>query len=70
MRTIKEIKQRIKVKTTRLHRYDERNNKFAQNRLFQNNPKFLFEKIERKGTQNNVKSNAEKSSKLWSNICS
>ena len=38
----KEIKQRIKAKTTKLLKYDERNNQSVQNRLFQTNRKLLF----------------------------
>ena len=64
-RFIEEIKQRIKAKTTKLHKYDERNNQFLQNRLFPTNPKLLFEKIVGKSRQNNVKPNAEESRKLW-----
>ena len=67
---VKEIKQRIKAKTTRLQKYDERNNHFVQNRLFQSNQKLLFEKIEVKSRQNDVKPSAEESRKFWSNIWS
>ena len=45
---IEEIKQRIKVKTTKLQKYDERNNRFVRNRLFETIQKLLFEKIEGK----------------------
>ena len=42
---IEETKQRIKVKTTKLQKYDERNNQFVQTGFCQSNQKLLFEKI-------------------------
>ena len=48
---IKKIKQRIKAKTSKLQKYDERNNQLTQNRLFHTNQKRLFEKIEGKSKQ-------------------
>ena len=53
---IAEIKQRIKAKTTKLQKYDERNNQFVLKRLFQSNERLLFEKIEEKSRQTDVKS--------------
>ena len=46
---IEETKQRIKVKTTKLQKYDERNNQFVQTGFCQSNQKFLFEKIGGRG---------------------
>ena len=47
---IEELKQRVKAKAAKIKKYEERNNQFLQNRLFQTNRKRLFEKsMERKG---------------------
>ena len=62
---IEEIKQRRKAKTTKFQKYDERNNQFAQT-----TQKLLFEKIEGKSRQSDVKPNAEESRNFWSNIWS
>ena len=35
--TIKELKQRVKAKATKIRKYEERNNQYKQNRLFQSN---------------------------------
>lgn len=43
---IEELKQRIKAKTAKIKKYEERNNQYIQNRLFQTNQRLLFEKIE------------------------
>ena len=67
---IEETKQRIKVKTTKLQKYDERNNQFVQTGFCQSNQKLLFEKIGRKISQNVVKPNGEESRKFWSHVWS
>ena len=43
---VEELKQRIKAKTAKIRKYEERSNQFMQNRLFQTNQKRLFEKLE------------------------
>ena len=43
---VEELKQRIKAKTAKIKKYEERSNQFLQNRLFQTNQKRLFEKLE------------------------
>ena len=45
---IEELKQRVKAKAAKTKKYEERNNQFLQNRLFQTNRKRLFEKIDGK----------------------
>ena len=69
---IKEIKHRMKGKTTKLQKYGKRNTQILQNRLFQTNQKLFFEKIEGKHKQNDVKPSAEESrkirSKIWSEV--
>ena len=67
---IKEIKQRMKGKTTKLQKYGKRNTQILQNRLFQTNQKLFFEKIEGKRKQNDVKPSAEESRKIRSEIWS
>ena len=43
---IEELKQRVTAKKEKVKRYDNRNEQFQQNRLFQNNQRRLFEKLE------------------------
>ena len=48
---IEELKQRVKSKAAKIKKYEERNNQFLQNRLFQTNRKRLLKKsMGRKGT--------------------
>ena len=65
-----ELKQRIKAKSSRIKKYEERNNQYTQNRLFQTNQKLLFEKIEGIERKNDVRPDAEESKTFWSNIWS
>ena len=64
-----EIKQRIKAKTTKLQKYNERNNNLYKTGLFQTNDKLLFEKIEGNSGKNDVKPIAEENRKFWSDFC-
>ena len=68
--TVEELKQRIKTKTTKIKKYEERNNQYIQNRLFQTNQKLLFEKIEGIERNNDIRPNALESKAFWSNIWS
>ena len=67
---VEELKQRIKAKSAKLRKYEERNNKFMQNRLFQTNKKGLFEKMEGIERKNDERPDAEESITFWSSICS
>jgi len=43
---MEELKQRVTAKKEKIKRYESRNAQFQQNRLFQNNQKRLFERLE------------------------
>ena len=65
---IEELKQRVKSKAAKIKKYEERNNQFLQNRLFQTNRKRLFEKIDGKERNCEIKPVAEESKTFWSSI--
>ena len=67
---VEELKQRIKAKTAKIRKYEERSKQFMQNRLFQTNQKRLFEKLEGIERRNDVRPDAEDSITFWSNIWS
>ena len=67
---MEELKQRIKAKTAKIRKYEERSKQFMQNRLFQTNQKRLFEKLEGIERRNDVRPDAEDSITFWSNIWS
>ena len=65
---IEELKQRVKAKAAKIKKYEERNNQFLQNRLFQTNSKRLFEKIDGKERNYGIIPDAEESKTLWSDV--
>ena len=65
---LEELRQRVKAKTARIKRYEERNNAFMQNRLFQSNQKKLFEMIDGYDRENEVRPDADESKKFWSEL--
>ena len=65
---IEELKQRVKANAAKIKKYEERNNQFLQNRLFQTNRKRLFEKIDGKERNCEIKPDAEESKTFWSSI--
>ena len=70
MTVIEELKQRIKAKAAKIKKYEERNNHYIQNRLFQTKQRLPFEKIEGVERENDVKPNADQSKAFWSGIWS
>ena len=58
---IEELKQRVKATAAKIRKYEERNNQFMQNRLFQTNQKRLFDILEGKEKSDNITPNAEES---------
>lgn len=62
---IKELKQRVKSKAAKIRSYEERNNQYIQNYLFNTNQKCLFEILEGNEQQNKVKPDAEWSKEFW-----
>ena len=65
---IEELKQRVLAKTAKIKRYESRVDQFNQNRLFQNNQKKLFEKIEGIERMSDVTPDADETKKFWSGI--
>ena len=65
---IEELKQRITAKAEKIKRYDSRIEQYHQNRLFQNNQKRLFERLEgiERGEDNIP--DAEATNEFWRNI--
>ena len=68
MVVIEELKQRVKAKAAKIKKYEERNNQFLQNRLFQTKRKILFEKIDGKEGNCEIKLDADESKTFWSSI--
>ena len=51
-----------------IRKYEERNNQFMQNRLFQTNQKRLFDILEGKEKSDNIAPNTEESKLFWGEI--
>ncbi|XP_065055326.1 uncharacterized protein LOC135683871 [Rhopilema esculentum] len=67
---IEELKQRIKAKNAKIKKYEEQNNEYIQNTLFQTNQRLLFKKIEGVERENDIKPDADQSKAFWSDIWS
>ena len=65
---IEELKQRVKATAAKIRKYEERNNQFMQNRLFQTNQKRLFDILEGKEKSDNITPNAEESKLFWGEL--
>ena len=65
---LEELKQRVRAKTARIKRYEEQNNAFMQNRLFQSNQKKLFEIIDGYDREYEARPDADESKKFWSEL--
>ena len=65
---IEELKQRITAKAAKIKRCEERINQFNQNRLFQNNRKRLFEKLENQDNVETAIPDANQSMRFWREI--
>ena len=62
------LKQRIVAKAAKTKRYKSRVDQYQKNRLFQNNQKRLFAKLERLETDNSTIPDAEESREYWDSI--
>ena len=64
---MEEIRQQIKSKRAKLNRYNNRVNKYQQNRIFRNNERMLYKKLN--GDSNNKNTNStpdeNKSREFW-----
>ena len=65
---IEELKQRVKANTAKIRKYEDRNNQYLQNRLYETNRKRLYELIEGEDRDASIKPDAEESLKFWGNI--
>ena len=67
---MEEIRQQIKSKRAKLNRYNNRVNKYQQNRIFRNNERMLYKKLN--GDSNNKNTNStpdeNKSREFWKKI--
>ncbi len=68
MELLEELKQRVTAQAAKLRRYEERNNQYRQNRLFESNQKRLFEEIEGLEWDENIVPNATESEEFWQGI--
>ena len=62
-----EIKQRMLAKSAKVKRYEQRIEKFRQNRIFDLNQK-IYTELKRNGIRSNDVPNAEKYTKFWSDV--
>ena len=67
---LEELKERITAKAEKIKIYDRRVDQYQQNRMFQNNQRRLFEKLEGVERGDDAIPDAEESRKFWSNIWS
>ena len=56
----------MKAKAAKIKKYEKRNNQFLQNRLFQASRRKLFEKIDGKERNYELKPDEEESKAIWS----
>ena len=67
---IEELKQRLKAKSYKIKRYESRIEQFRINRMFNQDQKKVYEKLQGKQREENVIPDAEESKIFWSNIWS
>ena len=65
---LEELKQRVVVKADKIKRYEKRTNQYQQNRMFDNNQKRLFEKLEGKERSENVIPEKHETNEFWRDI--
>ena len=67
---IEQLKQQITAKADKIKRYESRVDQYQQNRLFQNNHKRLFTKLEGLETDNSIIPDAKETREYWNSIWS
>ena len=67
-RVVEELKQRLTAQAAKLKRYEDRQNQYRQNRMFETNQKRLFEEMEGIERNNDFIPDAEESRELWNRI--
>ena len=65
---IKDLKQRLIAKKTKVKRYEQRISQFRQNRLFQVNQKQVYKDLNGEKQGDKIIPNSEDSIKFWSDI--
>ena len=65
---LEELKQRVIAKSEKIKRYESRINQYQQNRMFSNNQKMLFEKIEGIERNNDIIPEADEAKHFWREI--
>ena len=67
---IEEIRQKIKAKTAKISRYQQRINQYQHNRMFKNNESRFYQKLNNDEGQNNENAipDADESKRFWSDI--
>ena len=65
---IKDLKQRLIAKKTKVKRYEQRISQFRQNRLFQVNQKQVYKDLNGEKQDDKIIPNSEDSIKFWSDI--
>ena len=68
---IEELKLRIVTNAAKVRRYQERVDRFRQNRMFQNNQRQLYKELNQEGERfDDDQPDAEESKKFWRDIWS
>ena len=65
---IKDLKQRLIAKKTKVKRYEQRISQFRQNRLFQVNQKQVYKDLNGEKQGDKIIPNSDDSIKFWSDI--
>ena len=65
---IKDLKQRLIAKKTKVKRYEQRISQFRQNQLFQVNQKQVYKDLNGEKQGDKIIPNSEDSIKFWSDI--
>ena len=67
-RVVEELKQRLTAQAAKLKRYEDRQDQYRQNRMFETNQKRLFKEMEGIERNNDFILDAEESRELWNGI--
>ena len=67
-RVVEELKQRLTAQAAKLKRYEDTQNQYCQDRMFETNQKRLFEEMEGIERNNDFIPDAEESRELWNGI--
>ena len=65
---IEELKQRVTAKSKKIKRYQGRVNQYQQNRMYSNNQKMIFERLEEKDKSNDVIPDENETKTVWKKI--